>query len=337
MTINARVKKIAKSAVLQNVDIKSDSVIIQANAKLRNVRVEATKFFVGRETVIAGSIILSYDEVTIGKLVQIKEGSVLHAFKGVKVGDRSLIDRGVIIGGMQSEKSYFEVGGRCVILHHTYINTTGKVIIGNNVGIGGYCMIFTHGVWQNVFKGYPFQYGAVEIKDDAWLPWHVFVMPNVTIGTGSTIAGGSVVTKDIPDYCLAAGVPARIIQSEGYPKQLSLDEKDQLARKLLHDFQNYVKEYLGNKSIATKESDELTIVTSDIGNLVYCRSLSHNFLKSSKLKAFNLVSFIVPQTYRKSYGWIELETERRSSNLNKLSSEFANFIRRYGVRLVDEN
>jgi hypothetical protein len=144
--------------------------------------------------------------------VEIKEDSVLKAFKGVKVGNATIIDRGVIIGGLQSEHSYFEIGDRGVILHHTYINTAREVTVGNNVGIGGYCMIFTHGVWQNAFKGYPLQFGRVQILDNVWLAWHVFVMPNISIGEGTTVAGGAVVTKDLPAHCLAAGVPAKIIR-----------------------------------------------------------------------------------------------------------------------------
>jgi acetyltransferase-like isoleucine patch superfamily enzyme len=204
-------------------------VVISDGVWLENVHVESLSFSVGENTKVKDSILLSDNgAIEIGKLVQIKEQTVLKAFAGVKVGDRTIIDRGVVVAGLQSEYSYFEVGSRCVVLHHTCINTAREVIIGNNVG--GYCMIFTHGVWQNVFKGYPFQFGKVEIKDDVWLPWHVFVMPCVTIGKGATTAGGSVVAKDIPDYCLAGGVLARAIRGEDYPPKLSAKGKNDLVR-----------------------------------------------------------------------------------------------------------
>jgi len=283
---------------------------------------------------------LSNGPIEISKSVQVKEGSVLKAFRGVKVNDHTIIDRGVVVGGLQSEQSFFEVGSRCVVLHHTYINTAREVLIGNNVGIGGYCMIFTHGVWQNVFKGYPFKFGKVEIKDDAWLPWHVFVMPGVSIGKGATIAGGSVVTSDIPDFCLAGGVPAKIIRKENYPQQLSLNEKNNLAKEVLADFERYFREFVGNNSIRLRElHDQTLLLTSDIGNIVYVSEAKNETLGNYELTSisgFDLMSFTILPALKEKLCWIEIETEKKSANLNKLSTELVQFLGRYGVRIMDD-
>jgi acetyltransferase-like isoleucine patch superfamily enzyme len=336
--IDAKFREIAENALLKNVEINAESVTIKSNAKLTNVKVKAKCFFVGHDTKISDSVIMTSGDAIIGDFVQIKEGSALNAFKGIRVGSSTLVDRGVVVAGVQSEKSYFEIGSRCVILHHTYINTTREVIVGSNVGIGGFCMIFTHGVWQNALKGYPYQFGKVEIKDDAWLPWHVFVMPGVTIGKGSTIAGASVVTRNIPDYSLAAGVPAKVIRGANYPKALSLDEKDSLTRQILEDFRGYFEGFIGDKSIALLETPSRAIILkSDIGNLLYVKQVGKRVLDDPKLKALNdldIVSFTVPSAIRSRYMWIELESETRSSQLNKLALEFVAFIRRYGIRLI---
>lgn len=53
----------------------------------------------------------------------------------------------------------------------------------------------------------------VEIGDDCRLGRRVIIMPGVKIGRGCVIAAGAVVTKDIPDYSVAGGVPARVIKS----------------------------------------------------------------------------------------------------------------------------
>jgi acetyltransferase-like isoleucine patch superfamily enzyme len=336
--IDAKSKRIAENASLENVNITAKDLVIEDNSKLTNVRAEAESIFISNDTVINDSIMLSKRDIKIGNHVRIREGSALNAFKGIRVGNDTLIDRGVVAAGMQSEKSYFEIGSRCVTLHHTYINTTREVIIGNNVGIGGYCMIFTHGVWQNAFKGYPFQYGKVEIRDDAWLPWHIFVMPGVTIGRGSTIAGGSVVTENVPDYTLVAGVPARVIRSGNYPEVLSIEKKNKLAKEVLQDFVRYMEEFIGNKSVALKEmSVGAALIKSDIGSLVYSSDFSVQLMKSPDIKAIDnicVVSFKVPDLVRKDHDWIELESETGSLSLNDLASEFATFIRRYGVRLL---
>jgi len=338
--IKARIKDIAKTATLENVRIIAKKVVIGEGAKLKNVRVETSSITVGRNSIMNDTILLSNDPIEIGKLVQIKEKSVLKAFKGVKIGDRTIIDRGVVVAGLQSERSYFEVGSRCVVLHHTYINNAREVIIGDNVGIGGYCMIFTHGVWQNVFKGYPYKFGQVEIKDNAWLPWHVFVMPGVTIGKGATIAGGSVVTKDIPDYCLAAGAPAKIIRRENYPKQLSTEEKSTLAKTVLKDFEGYFRDFIENKSIRMIElKNGAVIVLSDIGNFVYTYKVELEQLNVPELTSveeFDVVSFMIPKALKDRRCWVELDTETRSPKVSKLTSDFVQFLRRYGVRVIDE-
>ena len=52
----------------------------------------------------------------------------------------------------------------------------------------------------------------VIIGDDVWLGRNVLVMPGVKIGKGSIVAAGAVVTKDVPEYKIVGGVPARILK-----------------------------------------------------------------------------------------------------------------------------
>ena len=52
----------------------------------------------------------------------------------------------------------------------------------------------------------------VVVEEDVWIGSRVTLLPGVTVGRGSTIAAGAVVTKDIPPYCVAGGVPAKFIK-----------------------------------------------------------------------------------------------------------------------------
>ena len=52
----------------------------------------------------------------------------------------------------------------------------------------------------------------VTIGDDVWIGANVIVMPGITIGSGSIIGAGAVVTKDVPEYAVVAGVPAKVIK-----------------------------------------------------------------------------------------------------------------------------
>lgn len=70
----------------------------------------------------------------------------------------------------------------------------------------------------NCVTSYPFQENligkkrGITIGNDVWIGQNVVILPGIKIGNGVTIGAGSVVTKDIPDYCVAGGVPARIIK-----------------------------------------------------------------------------------------------------------------------------
>ena len=52
----------------------------------------------------------------------------------------------------------------------------------------------------------------VTIGDDVWIGTRAIILPGVTIGNGVIIGAGAVVTKDVPDYAIVGGVPARVIR-----------------------------------------------------------------------------------------------------------------------------
>lgn len=86
----------------------------------------------------------------------------------------------------------------------------GYIRIGKHTLIGPNCQLYTpHHPLDYVARREAEEYEyPVTIGDDCWLGGGVIVCPGVTIGNRCIIAAGSVVTKDIPDDCLAAGNPA---------------------------------------------------------------------------------------------------------------------------------
>jgi len=54
-------------------------------------------------------------------------------------------------------------------------------------------------------------YAPITVKDDAWIGAGVVVLPGVTIGQCALVGAGAVVTRDVPDYAVVAGVPARVV------------------------------------------------------------------------------------------------------------------------------
>jgi len=98
-----------------------------------------------------------------------------------------------------------------------FINASGGFSIGTNSGLAPFVKIFT----ANHNFSDPDEYirfqgatlGPVVIEDDVWIASGAIILPGVSIGKGSVIGAGSVVTRDVPPYSIAAGNPARIIRS----------------------------------------------------------------------------------------------------------------------------
>ncbi|MEY8216454.1 MAG: acyltransferase [Colwellia sp.] len=112
------------------------------------------------------------------------------------------------------------IGNNVGIGWRTSISVGKSITIGNNVRIAGDCYLAG-------YPGHPInaalralgkpdkdaQVGNIILEDDVWLATGVKIMPGVTIGRGTIVAAGSVVTKDLPSFVLAAGVPAKVIKS----------------------------------------------------------------------------------------------------------------------------
>lgn len=80
-------------------------------------------------------------------------------------------------------------------------------------------------------RRFPSQYAdeKVVIEDDVWLGYGTIVLTGVTVGRGSVVAAGSVVTRDIPPYSIAAGVPAKVI-SKRFEDQATIDRHEAAIR-----------------------------------------------------------------------------------------------------------
>ncbi len=64
-----------------------------------------------------------------------------------------------------------------------------------------------------------YTYGKVTVKKNAWIGMNVTICPGVTIGEYAVVAAGAVVTKDVPDYALVGGVPAKVIRMQDPSEQ----------------------------------------------------------------------------------------------------------------------
>lgn len=110
--------------------------------------------------------------------------------------------------------SCIELGENFYANHNLVILDAGGVRIGSNVMIGPNCGLYTSSHPLDVARrnadleyGYP-----IVIGDNVWIGGGVQILPGVTIGSNTVIGAGSVVTRDIPDRCVAVGNPCRVLR-----------------------------------------------------------------------------------------------------------------------------
>lgn len=121
------------------------------------------------------------------------------------------------------------IGNNVQINDYVHIAAGQNIRIGDNVLIASRVFIsdLNHGSYSGKLQDSPLiiprerklDTKPVHIKDNVWIGEGVSVLPGVTIGFGCIIGAMSVVTKSIPDYCIAVGVPAKVVKIYDFEKE----------------------------------------------------------------------------------------------------------------------
>ena len=133
-------------------------------------------------------------------------GGEVRLGKHVTLGDDVLIETG------QGGKVVIGDNSRCQFRCHFAAYREG-IFIGQDVGIAQGCAFFTHDHGNSPEKHSELvSKGPIIIDDGAWIGRGATVLSGVRIGKGAVVAAGAVVTRNVPDGMIAAGIPAKIIK-----------------------------------------------------------------------------------------------------------------------------
>lgn len=172
--------------------------------------------FVGKNVIIRNPQLIK-----TGKNLTIKDNVSIQALSrnGIQFGDNMMIGRYTIVectGVVRELGEGLTVGNNSNFGDYNFIGVRGSVEIGNDVLFGPRVSIHAE---NHIFEKLDIPIRkqgttrkGVKIEDDCWIGSGSIIVDGVTIGKGSVIAAGSVVTKDVSPYSVAAGVPARIIK-----------------------------------------------------------------------------------------------------------------------------
>ena len=161
---------------------------------------------------------------------------------------RNYINQKVLIVGKHTY-------GANLIKIDNYKGSEAKVIIGKFCSISRGVTFITGGIHpkhhninyplrikfnlENKYKdGMPSTNGNIVIGNDVWLGTEALILSGVRIGNGSVVAARSIVTKNVPDYSIVAGSPAKIISSKNKPEGFLEDWWDKDTETLIKNIEN---------------------------------------------------------------------------------------------------
>ena len=109
-------------------------------------------------------------------------------------------------------KGQFRMGNNCIINQKCRLDNRSGIYIGDNVSISAETCILTadHDVNSCNFVG---RNRPVVIEDYVYIGTRAMILPGVTLGKGSVVAAGAVVTRNVAPHTVVAGVPARVIKT----------------------------------------------------------------------------------------------------------------------------
>jgi acetyltransferase-like isoleucine patch superfamily enzyme len=156
--------------------------------------------------------------VSIGEGTRLRRGAVLWASEGggLDIGANCCVDGGA---RLDSAGGRIEIDDNVYVGPHTYVGGHGGCKIGRDCQIAGGCYIiaanhnFDDRSTPIRLQGYTKQ--GITIGEDCWFGNGVTVLDGVTISRGCVLAAHAVVTKDVPEYAVAGGVPARVLRFRG--------------------------------------------------------------------------------------------------------------------------
>jgi len=243
---------------------------------------------------IAGHI--DAENVTLGHGVIVEEGVVITGKNGparhVHLGDFCYIGRGVrimapefCIGDYSKLHSNsfghgthpLRVGRNCWIGGNTVLDSMGGLDIADNVGIGAQSQLWSHIQFGDLIEGCRFHsHQYLYVQEDAWLVGHCILSP-VEVEPRSMALVGSVITRNMAENHVYAGVPARDVTDKVGPQfgERSLEEKAKALATVLRSFEEEYPQHRGRIRIledAGRIDEGVTYI--DLTDRSYIRTLS---------------------------------------------------------------
>lgn len=165
---------------------------------------------------------------------KLKRGENVHFYgpvdliggRRIEIGENTYFNNNLVLNAWESysrqkELPLITIGRDCSFQPYNHISCINRIEIGNGVLTGRWVTICDNNHGDTTLESMELpplkrtmtSNGPIIIEDNVWIGDKVTVLGGVTIGRNAIIGSNSVVTKDIPPYCVAAGIPAKVIKT----------------------------------------------------------------------------------------------------------------------------
>ncbi|MCS6842532.1 MAG: acyltransferase [Roseiflexus sp.] len=160
------------------------------------------------------------DNVRLGRGVYLDHGVYLHACPGgISIGPDSYVMKNAILHVYNFRNlphAGIRIGARSLIGEACILRGQGGITIGNDVFLAPLVqMLAVNHVYHDTSRPISLQgitCQGIIVEDGAWIGGGAIILDGVRIGKNAVVGAGAVVTRDVPDYCVAVGNPARIVR-----------------------------------------------------------------------------------------------------------------------------
>lgn len=172
----------------------------------------------------------------LGRQVTIRPPLLLHGASRIHIGDGVSVEQFVgmtavgdgeirigddcelrCFSRLEAHDGFIHLGARCGVNPFTLLSGFGGLTIGDDVRIGSHCALLTSShefeSLDVTIREQGVRRAETVVENDVWMGHACTIIGGVRVGTGSIVAAGAVVTRDVPPFSIVAGVPAKVIGS----------------------------------------------------------------------------------------------------------------------------
>ena len=337
-SIIAQTVRIGRGVIIgDKVSIVADEVILEDGVKIGSkVQLLSPVVQLRLSSQLSGDLEAEFNEYfrlgpysTIGK-------NVVMVGQGFQSGEYLWMKENVIVGGggARGPRSYLTIGDHTSVFDKCYINLSELVNIGSQSALSASVSLLTHAAWQPALMGFSTKFGSIEIGDYSVIYLNSSVMPGVKIGDYVTIGASSLVTTDVPNHCLATGVPAVIKKGpQGYPYPMTDQQKLELIYDIVVDYLTSLP-HKGIDVVSDRVYEsafaEIT-VNGSVERIVVLNSSAAKGCQKKPLITLSLEE--VPESFFGTTHF-DLKNQKMHGEATSLAEDFRDYLRRRAIRVI---